>query len=147
MVAEIADLADPQHDRSQKSSEDTEQLRGRDLFEIPWADCMLHRLKHRVLADARSAAEHQAVVYLIVRALHAVCEVQNNALMILRINTLDEFKPPACLFCVAVLERRRTIQIERRDFVTIYPAAVDDELVANERRLPGCPGEMVHRPF
>jgi hypothetical protein len=57
-LAEIARLADPKNDGLQESVEPAKHLLGRDLLEIPGADCVLNRLKERILADARRAAEH-----------------------------------------------------------------------------------------
>ena len=71
-LAEVARLADAQDHRFQEAVEAAEHLLRRHLGEIPGADRVLDRLQQRVLADALLAAEHQRVVDLLVRPLHAM---------------------------------------------------------------------------
>ena len=74
IFAHVVDFADPQHDALEVAIEAAKHLGRRYLSEVPWANSILDRLQHGVLADAGDAAKHQPVVDLFVRPLHAVGE-------------------------------------------------------------------------
>jgi len=57
-LTEIAGFVDAQHHGFEEAVEPPEHVRRHDLDEIPRSDCLLDRLKQRVLASALPAAKN-----------------------------------------------------------------------------------------
>ena len=92
-LAEVARLVDAQDDGLDEAVETAQQFGRRHLVEIPRPDGVLDRLEHRVLADALRAAQHQRVVDLLARALHAVRQPADDVLGVVGIDLADVVEP------------------------------------------------------
>jgi hypothetical protein len=71
-VAEVSSLADAQYDTLHEAVKAPEQVRRRNVREIPRADCVLDWLQDGVLPNALSTPQHECVVDLFARTLHAM---------------------------------------------------------------------------
>src|SRR5262249_26789512 len=133
-VAKVARFANPQDHRLHESIEATEQMGGRYLDEVPGADGMFDRLKHCVLADALFAAEHQGVIDLVFGALHAMSEPRNNMGALGAEHVIDVIEPHRGLSRMAVLDERRTVEIEAAHAVALDPSAMRKQKILDEHR-------------
>jgi hypothetical protein len=105
-MSQIARFADPHDDGLHEAIEPAEQLLRGDLDKIPGADRMLHRLQHRILADALTAAEYDAVIDLLVRPLHPMREPLNDPIGLIRVDQSHVIDPPGSQLGITRLERR-----------------------------------------
>ena len=113
---------------------------GDDIGEIPRPDGVLDRLEQRVLPDALRAAEHEGVVDLLLRLLHAVREPLRDVVGIVRIDVLHELEPACRLSAIARLDGRRQVQIEDVGTVSLDPAPF---VIRRSLMIIGSPGAHV----
>jgi hypothetical protein len=90
-VPEIARPAHAEDDALHEPVEATQQVSGRYLGKVPRPDGVLDGLEQRVLADALRTAEHQRVINLLVRTLHAMRHPRHDVLRIGAVNRPDVF--------------------------------------------------------
>ena len=107
--AHVLRFGDPEHDAFGEAVEAAEHLLRRHLDKVPRADGALDRFEQRVLADALKAAEHQAVVDLLLRPLHPVGEEGNDVVGLVRVDSADMLDPRPGLRRVAGARARRPV--------------------------------------
>ncbi len=144
-VAEIARLVDAQDHGFDEAVEPPEHVLRRHFAEIPRADRVLDRFEHRVLADALRAAEHERVVDLLLRPLHAVGQPQDHVLGLLAVDLADVLQPRPGLAGIAWLDLRRPVEVETAHAAALDPAARRDEAVADDHRQARCPRHLLDR--
>jgi len=123
-LAEIAGFVDAQHYGFEETVEPSEHVRRHHLDEIPRPDRLLDRLEQSVLADALPAAEHQSVVDLLSRPLHAMSKTCDDVLGIVGINPMHMLEPRIRFGGIAGNDGRRQINVQAGFTWPMDPAAV-----------------------
>ena len=104
---------------------------------------MFDRLKHRVLADALLAAEHEGVVDLVGGLLHAMRAPADDVGGVLRAIEPVDMMQPAVGIAGNRLRHRRPIQVEDAAAFALEPAAMRDQAVLDLRRPARRPGHLL----
>ena len=78
-----------------KPVETAEHMLRRNFLEVPRAHGAFDRFEQRVLADPLGAAEHQPVVDLLTRSLHAMGEERDDMVGVVGVDPLDVVNPSA----------------------------------------------------
>src|ERR1700733_8109988 len=143
--AHVLGFADPQHDALDEPVEAAKGLLRTCFLEVPRANGMLDRLQHGVLSNAWDAAEHQPMVDLFLRALHAMGEPFDDVVGFVGVNLPDVFDPRLGFGGIARRGPRRPVEVEYCHARPFYPTAVTDESVADELGQSRGPGHLLNR--
>jgi hypothetical protein len=142
-IAEVPSFAHSKNYGLGESVESTQEMRWRDLYEIPRADCVLHGLQNRVLPDTLQSSENEGVIQFLVRTLPAVCEPTRDVLIVVRIDALDMVDPWAGFAGISWYDLRRPVEIEAGATRPFNPPAICNEAIRNQSGLPWSPGDLL----
>jgi hypothetical protein len=92
-VPEIPRLAYPKDYTLEEAVEPFEDGLGRHFLEIPGPDCVLHRFKERVLANALRPAQYKGVIDLDLGMLNPLGKPSDDVVAILTEHALDVINP------------------------------------------------------
>src|SRR5262249_51416814 len=111
-IALVAGFAHAQDHRLHVAVEAAHELHRANLVDVPRPDGVRDRLDDRVLADALRATEHDRMVDLLAWALHTMGEPADDVLGLVGEDALHMRKPRTGSVGAAVLDHRRTVQVE-----------------------------------
>jgi hypothetical protein len=145
-IAEVSRLAYAQDHRFEEPIEPPEHVVRRHLMEIPRPHRALDRLKRCILADALTATEHDGVIDLVSRALHAVRQPVKQVLNVVAKHAVHVVEPWPGLGGSAGDDRWCSIEVEAFNAAMLDPAAFGDQSAVNNHWQAGRPCHLLDRP-